>query len=91
MSNNTNVEQHFTVVHGVNRMNYERKIKEAIPENAQIINSIPQAALPNAVAIIYTVPEKKQVKIANPTRKPGTLKAPRKPTLQDRGFKVAQP
>jgi hypothetical protein len=79
-------EPRFKLFRGIRR-NVVAEIKKALPEGAEVLSAVPQSNLPDAVAVVYTVPEKKSSK----SRKPSTVSKPssiNKPSVNNKRIDV---
>ncbi|MFA5307086.1 MAG: hypothetical protein WC365_06575 [Candidatus Babeliales bacterium] len=79
-------EPRFKLLRGIRR-NAIAEIRKALPEDAEVLSAIPQSNLPDAIAVVYMVPEKKSSK----TRKPSTVSKPssiNKPSVNNKRVDV---
>ena len=70
--------EHVKIFRNVDRRLSEAAIQAQLPEDAVIIDTVPQPQLPHAVAIIYSLPDRKHTKMRCPSSiaKPGQIKKP---------------
>ncbi|MFA5306652.1 MAG: hypothetical protein WC365_04330 [Candidatus Babeliales bacterium] len=72
-------EPRFKIVRNVDSRNPMRTIKQNLPENAEVVNVIPQLNMPKSVAVIYNLPKQKNVRKPSNVAKPHS---PRKPHIK---------
>jgi len=71
-------EPRFKLLRGIRR-NAVAEIKKALPEDAVVLSAVSQSNLPGAIAVVYTVPDKKPSKTRKPSMvsKPSSINKPR--------------
>jgi hypothetical protein len=71
-------EPRFKLLRGIRR-NSEVDIKKQLPEGAEILSATTQSNLPNTIAVIYSVPDKKHARVRKPSdvSKPHSINKPR--------------